>query len=66
MEKMKKIDRLKVEIANLESWISYMKSSKLSRGLNAHDIKIYENYKTELESKQAMLILEQGSKQLSA
>ena len=39
----------KQKIEQLRSTMTYLKYKKLSRGLDPHDLKIYENTKKELE-----------------
>lgn len=65
---MEKIDRLKNEIAVLETYLEYLNYTELSRGLNHHDFKQYKDCKNQLESKQNQLLSYEsgGQRQLSA
>ncbi len=40
----------KFQIQNLEGYVSFLKTKKLSRGLTDHEIRLYEEKKAELKS----------------
>ena len=39
----------KFQIQNLEGYVSFLKTKKLSRGLTDHEIRLYEEKKAELK-----------------
>lgn len=46
--KIKEIEELKTEIAGKKNLIVFLRLTKLSKGLNEHDIQVYEEAKSEL------------------
>lgn len=44
-----KLNKLQIEYQNLEGYVFYLKSKKLSRGLTSYEYGIYEKKKEELK-----------------